>query len=310
MMSTVIEVAGLRKTYQRVRKPAVVALDGLDLTVRSGGVFGFLGPNGAGKTTTIRCLLGLAPRFEGRAQLFGVDVRAGLHTVLGRVGAIVEAPSLFPGFSGRRNLEILAKVSGMSAAAIDASLARVGLGDRADDRVSAYSLGMKQRLAIAAALLKEPELLILDEPANGLDPAGIREIRLLLRALADDGRTVFISSHILSEIQQVADEVAILRRGRCVAQGSVHEVLAGSGTGGVLVKVDDAEGAMADLVEAGFTVRVEEPYLHVEIDPGRGSEITRTLAEHDRYPSELRPAEAGLEDAFLALTGDDPLEVA
>lgn len=305
-MSAVIEIRGLRKTYQRVGKPPTVALSGLDLDVPAGGVFGFLGPNGSGKTTTIRCLLGLAPSFEGQARLFGEDVRSGLPAVIHRMGAIVESPSLFPGFSGYRNLELLATIAGMPRSAIDAAIERVGLTGREGDRVGSYSLGMKQRLAIAATLLKEPELLILDEPANGLDPAGIREIRLLVRALADEGRTVFVSSHQLGEIQQVADRVAILRNGRCVVQGTVHDVLAGAGGAGVLVKIDDVETARTQLTAKGFAVSDQDPYLRVEIDPARAAEVAKALAGKRLYPSELRPADAGLEDAFLALTGDEP----
>ena len=218
-MAPVIEIDGLRKTYRRFRKSATVALDGLDLEVPEGGVFGFLGPNGAGKTTTIRCILGLVAASAGRATLLGTDVPGGLSGVIQRVGSIVEAPALFPRFTGRRNLEILARIDGIAREAVEAALDRVGLTARGGDMVRTYSLGMKQRLGIAAALLKDPSLLILDEPANGLDPAGIVEVRDLLRSLGAEGRTVFVSSHILSEVQQIADRVAIVARGRLSPPG-------------------------------------------------------------------------------------------
>src|SRR5262245_20342723 len=178
----VIEVEGLRKEYRRLRGGRTVAVDGLDLSVPDGGVYGFLGPNGAGKTTTIRCLLGLVRPSSGQTKLLGAE-RKHLHRVIDRVGSIVEQPTFFPTFSGRRNLRMLGRIDGIGKAAVDGVLDRVGLGDRGDDLFKHYSLGMKQRLGIAAALLREPELLILDEPANGLDPAGIKEVRNLLRSL-------------------------------------------------------------------------------------------------------------------------------
>ena len=213
-MTSVIEVEGLRKSYRRLRGGTTVAVDGLDLSVPEGGVFGFLGPNGSGKTTTIRCLLGLVRPSAGTASVLGASVPSGLPSVIGRVGSIVEAPALFPTMSGRRNLQLLGRLHGIGPRAIEDVLVRVGLAERARDLVKTYSLGMRQRLGIAAALLKDPALLVLDEPANGLDPAGIKEIRVLLRRLGAEGRTVFVSSHILSEIQQTCDRVAILSRGR------------------------------------------------------------------------------------------------
>jgi ABC-2 type transport system ATP-binding protein len=187
-VTAVIEVEGLHKVYvrrKRLRRRTAHAVDGLDLEVPEGGVYGFLGPNGSGKTTTIRCLLGLVRATEGHCRILGAEPHQ-LHTVIERIGSIVETPLLFPTFSGHRNLRILADLGGFAGRDIDGPLERVGLADRADDQVKAYSLGMRQRLAIAAALLKDPDLLVLDEPANGLDPAGIREIRELLRSLADD----------------------------------------------------------------------------------------------------------------------------
>ena len=195
-MAAVIEVDGLRKEYRRRRGGRVRAVDGLDLSVPAGGVFGFLGPNGSGKTTTIRCLLGLSRPTGGRCSLLGADAPSQLSTVIGQVGALVEAPGLNPGMSGRQTLVILATSVGIGQRRVDDVLDTVGLADRAEDLVRGYSLGMRQRLGLAVALLKDPELLILDEPANGLDPAGIREVRQLVRQLAADGRTVFLSSHL------------------------------------------------------------------------------------------------------------------
>jgi ABC-type multidrug transport system ATPase subunit len=221
-VTNVIEIEGLRKAYRR-RRGMTVAIDGLDLTVPEGGVYGFLGPNGSGKTTTIRCLLGLARPAAGTIRLLGRPVPEGLRDAVRRTGAIVETPAMFPTITARENLRLLASVDRIGPRRVDEVLAVVGLADRADDLVKRYSLGMKQRLGLAAALLKDPELLMLDEPANGLDPAGMREVRQLLRRLADDGRTVFVSSHILAEIESTCDHVAILAQGRLVTHGTVDE---------------------------------------------------------------------------------------
>jgi ABC-2 type transport system ATP-binding protein len=281
-----------------------VAVDGLDLSVPVGGVFGFLGPNGAGKTTTIRCLLGLVRPSAGRLALLGADVRRALPSVIGRVGSIVEAPAMFPRFSGRRNLEILARIHGEGDAAIASALDRVGLTDRAKDPVRTYSLGMKQRLAIAATLLRDPSLLILDEPANGLDPAGIVEVRELIRSLGAEGRTIFVSSHILSEVQQTADRVAILAKGKLVTAGPVDEVLAAGRARGLLVKLGDLDGGRRALEAAGLTVALAGDTLRVDAPPERAESVSRTLAEAGLFLTELRPDEVDLETVFLELTRD------
>jgi ABC-2 type transport system ATP-binding protein len=300
----VIEVSGLRKVYRRRRGRTTVAVDRLDLFVPTGGVFGFLGPNGSGKTTTIRCLLGLAAPSSGSCRLLGADTRFALPTVISRVGSLVEAPALFPTFSGRRNLGLLGRLYGIEARTVDAVLDQVGLTERADDLVATYSLGMRQRLGLAAALLKDPEVLILDEPANGLDPAGIREIRHLLRRLGDEGRTVFVSSHQLGEIQQICDRVAILRRGRCVAAGPVHEVLAAGGAAGWMVRVDDATAGLHALRDAGLGAELAaDGLLRVE-RIASAARVTETLAAHRLWVTEMRPDERTLEDVFLELTGE------
>ena len=301
-MTAVIEVEGLRKEYRRLRGRPRLALDGLDLSVPEGGVFGFLGPNGSGKTTTIRCLLGLVRPSGGRVAVLGASVPTGLPGVIGRIGSIVETPALFPTMSGRRNLSLLGRIDGHGPRTVDAVLDRVGLVERGDDLVKTYSLGMRQRLGLAAALLKDPALLILDEPANGLDPAGIREIRLLLRALAAEGRTILVSSHQLAEVQLTCDAVAILDRGRAVTAGRVADVLSG-GASGLLVRVADPVIGRAALVAAGFEVVDAAPLLRVVAPPGAAEDITRVLAASDQWVSELRVEEVSLEDLFLAMTG-------
>lgn len=302
----VIECVGLRKEYRRLRGGTSVALQGLDMTVEEGGVFGFLGPNGSGKTTTIRCLLSLSQRSGGECRILGVDPERDLHRVIDRIGAIVEAPAFFSGFSGRKNLELLARSRGLDRARVTAVLERVGLAGRSKDLVKAYSLGMKQRLAIAAALLKDPDVLILDEPANGLDPAGIKEVRDLIRSLGREGRTVFVSSHVLSEIQQTCDRVAILSRGRAVRIGSVDEVLATESGAAIVVRVPEPERAADVLRAARMEVQVaDDGSLHV-VTGGRSSgEITKLLAGVGLFLSELRPQETSLEDVFLDLTKEE-----
>jgi ABC-2 type transport system ATP-binding protein len=301
-MDPVIEVEGLRKEYRRVRGRTTVAVDGLDLAVPHGGVFAFLGPNGAGKTTTIRCLLGLVRSTGGRCRLLGEEA-SGLHRVIGRVGSIVESPTMYPRFSGRRNLELLGRIMGIGRARVAQVLEEVELAERADDQVKTYSLGMKQRLGIAGALLKDPEVLILDEPANGLDPAGIVEVRELMRRLGRDGRTVFVSSHILGEVQQTADRVAILARGRSVATGPVAEVLSAGRAAGLIVRLDDAAEGLRVLAEAGIDARLDDGLIKIGLPPAEAARVTRTLAGRGLYLTELRADEADLETVFLELTG-------
>lgn len=235
----VVEIRGAHKTYRRWRKPPEHAVRGLDLTVEAGGVFGFLGPNGSGKTTTIRLLLGLVRPDSGTFSLLGKSVPSELPLVIGRVGALVETPLFFPNFSGRRNLALLAHASDIPESRVQEMLELVDLAGRAGDRVKGYSLGMKQRLGIAAALLKNPELLILDEPGNGLDAAGIREVRELIKRLGTSGVTVLLSSHQLGEVQQVCDRVAIMSHGEVIASGSVAQLLAAGTTGDVRVRLAD-----------------------------------------------------------------------
>jgi ABC-2 type transport system ATP-binding protein len=302
-----IQVRGLRKTYRRRLRSSAIAVDGLDLDVPRGGVFGFLGPNGSGKTTTIRCLLGLVRPQAGACRLLGADVPGDLGGVVGRVGSIVETPMFFGGFSGSRNLELLALAVGVKRSAVDDAIERVGLAGRADDRFRTYSLGMKQRLGLAAVLMKDPELLVLDEPANGLDPAGLKEVRDLLRTLADEGRTVFLSSHLLAEVQMICDSVAILSQGRCIAQGPVKEVLAVRGGNAFVVRTPNIRKAKQVLQAAGFraTFRGDQS-LRVATAYDKAGKITRALADAGIFLTELRVEEISLEAVFLELTESPP----
>ena len=300
----VIEVEALKKHYPGFRG-GTLALDRVDFEVLEGGVFGFLGPNGAGKTTTIRCLLDLIRPSAGECRVLGTRSRGGISKVAARIGSIVETPAFYPRFTAAQNLGYLARIDRVEQSAIRNALSRVGLEGREKDLVRDYSLGMKQRLGLAAALIKDPQLLILDEPAHGLDPAGIKDIRGLLRELGDEGRTVFLSSHLLTEVQAICDRVAILSKGRCIAQGRVSEVLERGRSSGVLVKVESSGEALRVLAQAGFQVSEEDGSLIVNIAPAHSEEITKTLASKGLFVSELRPREVSLEDVFLELTRED-----
>ena len=297
----VVEIRGANKTYRRWRKPPEQAVRGLDLTVEAGGVFGFLGPNGSGKTTTIRLLLGLVRPDSGSLKMLGRSVPGELPLVMGRVGSLVETPLFFPNFSGRLNLSLLAKASGIPPNRVDEMLELVDLRGRADDRVKGYSLGMKQRLGIAAALLKNPELLILDEPGNGLDAAGIREVRELIKHLGTTGVTVLLSSHQLGEVQQVCDRVAIMSHGQVIASGSVAQLLATNTSGDVRVRLADPIAGRDVLLRNGFAVTAMDDSWRVGgvTDPAA---VTKALSEAGLYLTELSPIAADLESVFLDLT--------
>lgn len=308
-MAAVVEISGLRKTYRRWRGGERQALAGFDMVVEPGQVHGFLGPNGSGKTTTLRTLLGLITANDGRMRLLGRPVPAALPQVAGEVGAIVESPQFFGNFSARDTLSLLATAGRVPQSRVEAVLELVGLRDRAKEKVKTYSLGMKQRLAVASALLKGPKLLILDEPANGLDPAGIREMRDLMRTLAAEGMTVLLSSHILGEVQQICDSVTIISLGRRVAAGPVAEVLAAHSTAEVRVRLEsvaDHPAAAEVLREAGGQVAVQDGQLLVSgVD--QPAWVTRTLAARELYVAELTPVSADLESVFLQLTGGAPV---
>jgi ABC-2 type transport system ATP-binding protein len=300
-MDTVIETHELTKRFGDR-----AAIDRVDLVVPAGVVFGFLGPNGAGKTTLIRTLVGLTQPTSGAIRLLGLAQPARRADALARVGAIVEEPRFHPHLTGRENLLVVAAARSREAdGRIASALERVGLAPRADDRVKTYSLGMNQRLGIARALLGDPALLILDEPMNGLDPAGILELRQLIRSFVDEGRTVFLSSHLLDEVEKTADEVAIVDRGRVVVQGPIREVVAG-GEPTVTVAVDDRVAARSALSGDRRVRSVTDDgggALRVVLDDGlRPAELNRLLVEAGVGVSRLEPVRHSLEERFLDMT--------
>jgi ABC-2 type transport system ATP-binding protein len=293
-MDALVEVSGLTKRYGDT-----LAVDGVDLTVLPGEVYGFLGPNGAGKTTTLRILTGLIAPTSGDVRVLGGQ--PGQADVLGRTGSMIESPAFYPYLSGLDNLRLLAEYADVPRQRIDEVLELVDLADRAKDRFSTYSLGMKQRLGVAAALLKDPELVILDEPTNGLDPAGMRDMRRLIRELGSDGRTVLLSSHLLGEVQQICDRVGIINSGRMVAEHNVEEL---RGEQELVVRAtprDTAQSVLTDFLGTG-TVHLYDDTLRVKVDPGRAAEVNRVLVEAGLAVSELHSTERALEDIFFELT--------
>jgi ABC-2 type transport system ATP-binding protein len=282
------------------------AVAGVSLTVSRGVAYGFLGHNGAGKTTLIRMLLGLTQASDGRASVLGLPVPAQRARALSRVGAIVEEPSFYPHLTGRENLKIAAAVRGPDARPrIDQVLGRVGLEPRADDRVGTYSLGMRQRLGVARCLLSDPELLILDEPMNGLDPGGMLDMRRMIRALVEEeGRTVFISSHLLDEVEKTCDVAAIIDRGHVIAQGSIDELVAG-GREELVIECDDAERALALLASdpAVRDLRRDDGALRMSLlDRAHAGEINSRLINRGVTVTRLEPARHSLEERFLEMT--------
>jgi ABC-2 type transport system ATP-binding protein len=281
-------------------------VDHLDLSIPTGSVCGFVGPNGAGKTTTIRMLLGLIRPTSGQGLILGGDILAP-STYLADVGALIESPAFYPQLSGRNNLLALARLGRIPTFMVQTVLERVGLGDRADERYQRYSLGMKQRLGIAASLLAAPTLLILDEPTNGLDPAGIVEMRTLVRSLADAGMTVFVSSHLLSEIEHICDYLVMIRNGRSVFQGPVDELRARS-RAELVIRPEDPEllGTLARMIAArGLQVTVEADSGSVVVADGvpMAGVLNRAAVEADVAVVHLAEREQSLEEAYFALTG-------
>jgi ABC-2 type transport system ATP-binding protein len=286
------------------------ALAGIDLEVPRGVAFGFLGANGAGKTTLIRLLLGLAEPTSGRMRLLGRELPGERADALTRVGAIIEEPRFHPHLSGRQNLDIHAAARDRAAhGRIAGALERVGLGARADDRVKTYSLGMRQRLGVARCLLSDPELLILDEPMNGLDPAGILEFRYLIRELVDEGRTVLLSSHLLDEVEKTCDVAAIVDEGRVVAQGSIHELLRG-GPRAIDIVCDSPVDAVRLLAAVPGVTRAgdHEGGLRVTLSPEAPVDreivtvLLRRLLDHGVAVERVAPVATTLEERFLTMT--------
>lgn len=315
----VISTSRLTKAFGKL-----IAVNDLHLEVMSGDVFGFLGPNGSGKTTTMRMLLGLIRPTAGRVVIFGMDTAYQLPAILARVGAIVETPIFYPYLSGRDNLRVVAAASGMRSGRanerqIESLLELVDLRAYAKLAYRKYSLGMKQRLGIAATLLTDPELVLLDEPTNGLDPAGMVEIRQVISRLADLGKTIFLSSHLLYEVQQVCNRVAILDRGNLIKQGAVHELTRGREQ--VLVRLQNAEETQRaiDVLEEARTrgadwisaIQVEsdgngngngQAHLRIDAPSTRSAEINALLARQELFAAELHPYQGSLEEVFLQLT--------
>jgi ABC-2 type transport system ATP-binding protein len=294
----VIEVVELRKRYRKT-----TAVDGLTFKVRDGVITGFLGPNGAGKTTTLRILLGLVHPTSGKATIDGRRYRA-LDDPIRRVGAVLEATNFHPKRTGRNHLRVLAAAAGVSDARVDELLQFVGLGNVMRRRVGAYSLGMRQRLSVAGALLGDPQLLVLDEPANGLDPEGIRWLRDFLRGFVGEGKTVFISSHVLAEMQQLADEVVIIHHGKLVAHESVSELTARA-AGGTRARSPQAERLRELLVREQIEVHKDGDRVVTTASPERVGELA---AANGIVLHELTTEAASLEEAFLELTAEGGIE--
>jgi ABC-2 type transport system ATP-binding protein len=292
-----IEVERLTKRYGKT-----VAVDDLTFRVESGRITGFLGPNGAGKTTTLKAVLALIRPTSGETKVLGRHYRD-LDDPLRKVGAVLETSRYHPGRSGRNHLRVVAAQAGIPRQRVEEVLELVALKDAARRRVGGYSLGMRQRLGLAAALLGDPEVLILDEPANGLDPAGIRWLRDLLRQLAGRGRTILISSHVLAEVEQIVDEVVIIHRGRFVTQSSTAE-LAGQVSAGVRVRSPDADRLRDALVAEGMTVAALEDGA-LGVSEGRAERVGELAAANGIVLHELTPQKATLEEAFLELTGGE-----
>lgn len=300
--AAVLALTDLSKTFGR-RGGTVKAVRGVSLAVGAGEVYGFLGPNGAGKSTTIRMLIGLIAPTAGRVELFGRDLSVD-PSVLRRVGSLVDGGAFYPFLTGRRNLEVLARTHGGGAERIDALLDQVGLAKDAKRKVKGYSTGMRQRLGVAAALLGDPEIIILDEPVNGLDVAGIQEMRRLIRSLAaDHGKTVFLSSHLLSEVQQVCDRVAIIHKGELIRESTVAGLL-DQETTSLRVEAEPVEGAEAAL-RPRWSVERQGDILMVAAARAEAPEVARRLIEAGIALFGLAPVQQNLEDVFLALTQED-----
>jgi ABC-2 type transport system ATP-binding protein len=293
-----LEVRGLVKRYGEL-----TAVAGVDLTVEAGDVYGYLGPNGAGKTTSLRMMLGLIRPTAGSVRLFDRDPQVSVEALEG-VAGFVEAPAFYPYLTGRRNLELLAAFDGDGAAGrIDQVLETVELTDRAGDKIGGYSHGMRQRLGIAGALLRDPKLLLLDEPATGLDPAGMRDMRLLIRRLADQGMTVVLSSHLLAEVEELCNRVAIVRTGKIVYEGEIAALKRGAGTEYGLSTTDDERAIAVCRAQPGLgNIRVEHGRIEFTGDPDAVAQLSQALVEAGALIRSLAPQTVTLEDLFFSLT--------
>jgi ABC-2 type transport system ATP-binding protein len=295
--TTIVETHGLTKRYGS----GVLAVDSVDMSVRRGEVYGFLGPNGAGKTTTLRMLVGLIKPTSGTAIVAGHA--PGRPASLARIGALIEGPGFYPYLSGRENLKVVADLASVRLQRVDEVLDIVELASRAGRKFGTYSTGMKQRLGVAAALLKDPDLLILDEPTNGLDPQGMAEMRKLIRDIGQDDRTVLVSSHLLGEVEQICDRVGVISNGRLVKQSTVQDLI---GEEGVLVRaqpIDEAQQLLTKMFGIDAISR-QDGAIHLKTRPENSVEVNRTLMGAGIDVSELRPFERSLEEVFFQLTGE------
>ena len=295
--TTIVETHSLTKRFGS----GVLAVDSVDMSVRRGEVYGFLGPNGAGKTTTLRMLLGLITPTSGTATIAGRD--PGNPQGLARIGSLIESPGFYPYLSGRENLRVVADMASVKKSRVDEVLEIVELTSRAGRKFGTYSTGMKQRLGVAAALLKDPELLILDEPTNGLDPQGMAEMRKLIKDIGQGDRTVLLSSHLLGEVEQICNRVGVISNGRLVRQSTVQDLI---GAEGVLVRAQPLEGAQEILTRmfGAEAVSRQDSALHLKVKPQQSIEINRRLVAAGIEVSELRPFERSLEEVFFQLTGE------
>jgi ABC-type multidrug transport system ATPase subunit len=295
--TAIVETHGLTKRYGS----GVLAVDSVDMSVRRGEVYGFLGPNGAGKTTTLRMLVGLIRPTSGTATVAGHA--PGHPHGLARIGSLIESPGFYPYLSGRENLKVVADLAGSDRRRVEEVLDIVELTSRAGRKFGTYSTGMKQRLGVAAALLKDPELLILDEPTNGLDPQGMAEMRKLIKEIGQGDRTVLLSSHLLGEVEQMCDRVGVISNGHLVKQSTVQELL---GQKGVLIRAEPIDNAQEVLTRmfGPAVIRKEDGALHLQVEPAQSAEINRQLVGAGLGVSEVRPFERSLEEVFFQLTGE------
>ena len=297
--TTIIETHGLTKRFGS----GVLAVNSVDMSVRRGEVYGFLGPNGAGKTTTLRMLVGLIRPTSGAATVTGHA--PGDPAGLARIGSLIESPGFYPYLSGRENLRVVADLASVKQKRVDEVLDIVELASKAGRKFGTYSTGMKQRLGVAAALLKDPELLILDEPTNGLDPQGMAEMRKLIKDIGQGDRTVLLSSHLLGEVEQICDRVGVISNGRLVKQSTVQDLL---GEEGVLVRaqpIDQAQEILSKMFGPDAISRNGDAgALHIKTKPSHSAEINRQLVAAGVGVSELRPFERSLEEVFFQLTGE------
>jgi ABC-type multidrug transport system ATPase subunit len=295
--TTIVETHSLTKRYGS----GVLAVDSVDMSVRRGEVYGFLGPNGAGKTTTLRMLVGLIRPSSGTAVVAGRT--PGDPSGLKRIGSLIESPGFYPYLSGRENLRVVADLGSVDHKRVDEVLDIVELSSRAHRKFGTYSTGMKQRLGVAAALLKDPELLILDEPTNGLDPQGMAEMRKLIKEIGRGDRTVLLSSHLLGEVEQICGRVGVISSGKLVSQSTVQDLI---GEEGVLVRAQPLEQAQQVLATrfGNDAISRQDGALHLKVKPEQSTEINRQLVSAGIGVSELRPFERSLEEVFFQLTGE------